>query len=59
VFAVFGDFSEAYEIVMREDMYMIDDPYTNASSFERDFHLMTRVGGNVIKSEALTTITAA
>lgn len=59
VFAVFGDFAQAYEIVMREDMYMIDDPYTNASSFERDFHLMTRVGGNVIKSEALTTLTAA
>lgn len=59
VFAVFGDFAQGYEIVMREDLYLIDDPYTNASSFERDFHLMTRVGGNVIKSEALTTITAA
>lgn len=56
--AVYGDFAQGYEIVMRTDMYMIDDPYSNASSFERDFHLMTRVGGGVIKPEALVTITA-
>jgi len=56
--AVYGDFAQGYEIVMRTDMYMIDDPYSNASSFERDFHLMTRVGGGVIKPEALTTIVA-
>lgn len=59
VYAIYGDFSQGYEVVRRNDMYMIDDPYTEASSFVRNFHLMARFGGNVIKSEALVQITAA
>lgn len=59
VYAVYGDFSQGYEIVRRTDMYMIDDIYTGASSFTRNFHIMARFGGNVIKSEALVQITAA
>ena len=59
VYAVYGDFSQGYEVVRRNDMYMIDDPYSEASSFVRNFHLLARFGGNVIKSEALVQITAA
>jgi HK97 family phage major capsid protein len=59
VYAIYGDFSQGYEIVRRTDMYMIDDPYSDADSFTRNFHLMARFGGNVIKSEALVQITAA
>jgi HK97 family phage major capsid protein len=59
VYAVYGDFAQGYEIVRRTDMYMIDDPYSDASSFTRNFHIMARFGGNVIKSEALVQITAA
>lgn len=59
VYAIYGDFSRGYEMVMHTDMYMIDDPYTEASSFVRNMHIMTRVGGNVIQAEALVQMTAA
>lgn len=59
VYAVYGDFNRGYEMVMHTDMYMIDDPYSEASSFVRNMHIMTRVGGNVIQAEALVQMTAA
>jgi HK97 family phage major capsid protein len=59
VYAIYGDFRRGYEAVVREDMYMIDDPYTEASSFVRNYHILTSVGGNVIQPEALVQITAA
>lgn len=59
VYAVYGDFSQGYEVVRHTDMFMIDDPYSEATSFVRNFHIMSRFGGNVIKPEALVQITAA
>jgi HK97 family phage major capsid protein len=59
VYAIYGDFSQGYEVVQHTDMYMIDDPYSEASSFVRNFNIMARFGGNVIKAEALAQITAA
>jgi HK97 family phage major capsid protein len=59
VYAMYGDFNRGYEFAIRTDMYMIDDIYSEASSFERNFHIMTRIGGNVIQPEALVQITAA
>lgn len=53
---VYGDFRRGYEIVMRTDNYIIDDPYTEASSFVRNFHIMSRIGGAPIKSEALVEL---
>jgi HK97 family phage major capsid protein len=53
---VYGDFRSGYEIVMRSDNYIIDDPYTESSAFVRNFHIMTRLGGNVIKPEALVEL---
>jgi len=58
VFAAYGDFRQGYEVVMHTDMYLIDDVYSEASSFIRNLHIMSRVGGKVIKKEALTTLTA-
>jgi HK97 family phage major capsid protein len=58
VFAAYGDFRSGYEVVMHSDMYLIDDVYSDANSFVRNLHVMSRVGGNVIQKEALTTITA-
>ena len=58
VLAAYGDFQQGYEVAMHTDMYMIDDVYSDASSFVRNLHIMSRVGGNVIKKEALTTVTA-
>jgi len=54
---VYGDFRQGYEVAMHTDLYVIDDPYTEASSFVRNLHIMSRVGGNVIKSEALVQMT--
>jgi HK97 family phage major capsid protein len=54
---LYGDFSQGYEVTMHTDMYMIDDPYTEASSFVRNMHIMSRVGGAVIKDEALVQLT--
>jgi HK97 family phage major capsid protein len=54
---IYGDFSQGYEVTMHTDMYMIDDFYTEASSFVRNMHIMSRVGGNVIKEEALVQLT--
>lgn len=59
VYAIYGDFSQGYEVTMHTDMYMIDDPYTDASSFVRNLNIMTRVGGAPIKAEALVQATAA
>lgn len=58
VFAAYGDFRQGYEVVMHTDMYLIDDVYSDASSFVRNLHIMSRVGGKTIKKEALTTLTA-
>jgi HK97 family phage major capsid protein len=59
VYAIYGNFRKGYEAVVRENMYMIDDPYSEASSFVRNYHILTSVGGNVIQPEALVQITAA
>lgn len=58
VLAAYGDFRQGYEVAMHTNMYLIDDVYSEASSFIRNLHVMSRVGGNVIKKEAITTITA-
>lgn len=59
VYAIYGDFRQGYEVAMHTDMYIIDDSYSEADSFTRNFHIMSRVGGNVIQKEALVQITAA
>ena len=59
VYAVYGDFNQGYEVAMHTDMYMIDDPYSQSSQFIRNYHIMSRIGGNVIQPEALVQITAA
>lgn len=59
VYAIYGDFARGYEIAQHTDMFMIDDPYSEASSFVRNYNIMARFGGNVVKSEALVQITAA
>jgi len=56
---IYGDFNQGYEVTMHTDMYMIDDPYTESSAFVRNLNIMTRVGGNVIKPEALVQMTSA
>lgn len=54
---IYGDWSQGYEVAMGSQMYMIDDPYSEAASFVRNLHIMNRVGGDVIKPEALKQLT--
>lgn len=54
---IYGDFDRGYTAVMRSDQYLIDDPYTEASEFVRNLHIMSRIGGGVVKSEALAQLT--
>lgn len=49
---LYGDFQQAYELVMRTDMYMIDDPYSESDSFVRNLSIMSRVDGQPLLTEA-------
>lgn len=59
VYAIYGDFNRGYEVSMHTDMYMIDNPYSEASSFVHSYHIMSRIGGAPILPEALVQITAS
>ncbi len=54
---IYGDFSRGYEVCMRTDMYIIDDPYTESDQFVRNLNIMSRVDGQPLQTEALTTLT--
>ena len=49
---LYADWNRAYEVVMRNDLYMIDDPYSESSSFVRNFHVMSRMDGKPLQKEA-------
>lgn len=54
---VYGDFRRGYEITMHTDMYLIDDPYTESSSFVRNINIMSRVDGQPLEAdEALVAL---
>lgn len=48
-----GDFMSAYRIYDRIGLSILRDPYTQATSGLVRFHARRRVGGDVVKSEAL------
>lgn len=54
---LYGDFRQAYEVAFGRQMYLIDDPYSDASTFVRNLHIMNMVGGGPIKSEAAVKLT--
>ena len=49
---LYGDFRRAYELVVRTDMYMIDDPFSESKSFIRNLAIMSRVDGKPTQTEA-------
>ena len=49
---VYGDFKRAYEVVMHTDMYIIDDIYTESSSFVRNINIMSRIDGQPLEASA-------
>jgi HK97 family phage major capsid protein len=50
---VFGDFNQAYRIYDRVALSVLRDPYTQAKNSLVRFHARRRVGGDVVKSEAI------
>lgn len=54
---IYGDLRSGYEIGMGRNMYMIDDPYSEADHFTRNLHVMTRITGGVVKKEAVKQLT--
>lgn len=54
---LYGDFRQGYEAVIGRQMYLIDDPYSEASTFVRNLHIMSMQGGSVIKPEAIVQLT--
>lgn len=53
---LFGDFDRGYELTMRTDMYIIDDPYSESDHFIRNFHIMSRVDGQPIDTNAVAEL---
>nr|WP_237718338.1 phage major capsid protein [Rhodovulum sp. PH10] len=56
---VLGDFASGYRIFDRVDMTILRDPYTQATNGLVRFHCRRRVGGDVVKAEALRKIKVA
>jgi len=50
---VFGDLKQAYMIVDRKNLQMMRDPYSQAGSGVVRFYAIKRVGGQIIKPEAV------
>jgi len=50
---IFGDFQQGYRIVDRIGITVLRDPYSQAASGMVRFHVRRRVGGKVVKAEAI------
>ena len=56
---VFGDFNSAYRIYDRIGLTILRDPFTQATNGLVRFHARRRVGGDVVKAEALRKLKIA
>lgn len=56
---VFGDFAQAYRIIDRVSLSVLRDPYSQATSGLTRFHARRRVGGAVVKAEAIRKLKIA
>jgi HK97 family phage major capsid protein len=56
---VFGDMGQAYRIIDRVNLSVLRDPYTRATNGITRFHMRRRVGGGVVKGEAIVRLKCA
>ena len=56
---VFGDMRQGYRIVDRVALSVLRDPYSRATNGQTRFHARRRVGGDVVKAEALRLLKVA
>ena len=54
---IFGDIAKAYRIVDRINLSVLRDPYSQAVNGLVRFHARRRVGGAVVKAEAVKKLT--
>jgi HK97 family phage major capsid protein len=54
----FGDWSQAYRIFDRTNLEVLRDPYTRARNSIVAFHARRRVGGSLVKAEAVRGLSA-
>lgn len=50
---LYGDFRYGYTVVRNTDFFLIRDPYTEGNAFVTNLYAMTRIGGDVVRSEAI------
>jgi HK97 family phage major capsid protein len=55
----FGDFASGYRIYDRATMSLLRDPYSQATSGLTRFHARRRVGGSVVRAEAIRKLKIA
>lgn len=56
---IFGDFAQAYRIYDRVSLAVLRDPFTMAKKSLVRFHARRRVGGDVVKAEAIRKLKMA
>lgn len=56
---VFGNFNQAYRIYDRVSLALLRDPFTQATNGLVRFHARRRVGGDVVKAEAIRKLKIA
>ena len=56
---VFGNFNQAYRIYDRVSLTLLRDPFTQATNGLVRFHARRRVGGDVVKAEAIRKLKIA
>ena len=54
-----GDFQQAYRIYDRTALAVLRDPYSIATTGQVRFHARRRVGGGVVKAEAIRKLKIA
>lgn len=52
---LYGDFRYGYTVVRNTDFFLIRDPYTEGNAFVTNLYAMTRIGGDVVRSEAIAS----
>jgi HK97 family phage major capsid protein len=50
---LYGDFRYGYTVVRNTDFFLIRDPYTEGNAFVTNLYAMTRIGGDVVRPEAI------
>jgi HK97 family phage major capsid protein len=50
---LYGDFRYGYTVVRNTDFFLIRDPFTEGNAFVTNLYAMTRIGGDVVRSEAI------